>query len=426
MEDLLHYVWKHKIFPLKELVTTAGQRVEVIDAGLHNTDAGPDFFNAKLKIDDTLWVGNVEVHTHASHWTLHGHHTDEAYNNVVLHVVEVADAEVCRPGGDVVPQLVLAVPPEVRQHYEELCRADTYPPCYEVIATLPRMKINAWLTALQAERLEQRAAQIEERLKRNDHHWEDVFFITLARNFGFGLNGDAFEQWAMRLPFRAVDKHRDNLFQVEALFFGTAGMPEHETPEVDAADYYLRLQREYRYLRHKFGLAEPMPASQWKFLRLRPDNFPHVRLAQLAMLYHSSRALFSKVMEAGEVNDVFALLAVGTSDFWKEHYCFNRPSPRRAKVVGRSALNLFLINTVIPFLYAYGRHKDDDGLRRRASVFLDSLKAEDNHIIRLWQRAGIHADSAAHSQALIQLQREYCEKRDCLRCRFGYEFLKRR
>lgn len=424
MEQLLHYVWKHKIFPLGELRTTTGQLVEVIDAGLPNTNAGPDFFNAKLKIDGTVWVGNVEVHTLASDWVRHGHDTDKAYDNVILHVVGQDDCRVCRTDGSVIPQLLLPCPEKVRRHYEELRKADIYPPCHEILSGLPKLTVLSWLSALQVERFQQKSDLIFNRLSRFNNHWEDVFFITLARNYGFGLNGDAFEVWASHLPLRAVDKHRDSLFQVEAIFFGQAGLLEEEVKDAD--DYYQKLQKEYAYLQHKFQLPAPMDVSLWRFLRLRPGNFPHVRLAQLAWLYHTRQSLFSRIMDAETIDEAKKLLISQTSPYWESHYTFTKESARREKFVGDTSLNLMIINTVIPFLYAYGLHKGSELLCDRATRFLEALKAEDNYIIRQWSGAGLRVSSAADSQALIQLRKEYCDKRDCLRCRFGYEFLKRK
>ena len=424
MEQLLHYVWKHKIFPLGELRTTTGQLVEVIDPGLSNPNAGPDFFNAKLKIDGTMWVGNVEVHTQATDWLRHGHDRDKAYDNVILHVVGEDNCHVYRTDGAVIPQLLLVCPEKVRLHYDELRKADICPPCHEILPTLSKLTIVSWLSALQVERFQQKAALISERLARFNNHWEDVFFITLARNYGFGLNGDAFEAWASRLSLRAVDKHRDSLFQVEAIFFGQAGLLEEDVKDAD--DYYQKLQKEYAYLQHKFQLPAPMDVSQWRFLRLRPGNFPHVRLAQLAWLYHSRQSLFSRLMEAETLDEAKRLLMAQTSPYWESHFTFKKESPRHEKPVGDTALNLMIINTVIPFLYSYGLHKGSELLCDRATRFLESLKAEDNYIIRQWRGAGLSVNTAADSQALIQLRKEYCDKRDCLRCRFGYEFLKRK
>lgn len=402
--------------------TTSGQSVEVIDPGLPNTNAGPDFFNAKLKIDGTLWVGNVEIHTQASDWLRHGHDRDRAYDSVILHVVSESNCDVYRTNGELVPQVILSCPESVRLRYGELRQAEIYPPCYSILSSLPKLTIHSWLSALQVERFEQKAHAISKRLELCNHNWEDVFFITLARNFGFGLNGDVFEAWANRLPFRAIDKHRDNLFQVEAFFLGQAGLLEEEIAEPDV--YYQKLQKEFRYLQHKFELGAPMTTDQWRFLRLRPGNFPHVRLAQLAYLYHKEQSLFSRVMEAETLDAVKKILTARTSAYWEEHFNFKKASSHQEKRVGENAQNLIVINTVIPFLYAYGLHKADEALCERATHFLEALKAENNHVTRLWSGAGLPVFTAADSQALLQLQKEYCDKKDCLRCRFGYEYLK--
>ncbi|KAA6329215.1 hypothetical protein EZS27_021963 [termite gut metagenome] len=420
MEQLLHYVWKHKIFPLKELQTTAGLPLEIINPGLPNSNAGPDFFNAKIKINGTLWVGNVEIHTVSSDWNRHGHHNNKVYDSVILHVAEQINSEVFRSNGEKIPQLQLPCPENVKKHYDELCQRDINPPCHSILHLLPKLKIHSWLTALQTERFEQKNQVISERLKRYDTNWEDTFFITLARNFGFGLNGDAFESWANLLSFRSIDKHRDSLKQVEAIFFGQAGLLDEELPD----EYYQHLQKEYHYLQHKFELRQA-DVSLWRFSRLRPNNFPHIRIAQLALLYHQKRALFSRIMEAETAKDAKAILSIGTSEYWKGHYIFNKTSPSRTKSLSDATLDLILINTVIPFLYAYGLHKADERLCERASVFLETLKAENNHIIRSWTGAGLPVYTAADSQALLQLQKEYCDKKKCLFCRFGFEFMRK-
>ncbi len=424
MEALLHYVWRHKIYPLEPLHTTKQQRIEVIDAGLPNRHAGPDFFNAKLKIDDVLWVGNVEIHTHASEWYTHGHDHDSLYANVILHVVEEADAEVFRSNGEPLPMLILHPSKEITQRYEELQKAEFYPPCYEEIPSLSRLTVHSWLSALQVERFQQKAENILARLQRLEGDWEACLFTTLARNFGFSLNGDAFELWAGRLNFKALAKHRDQLFQIEAIFFGQAGLLE-DTP-VTADEYYLKLQTEYHYLRQKFSLSAPMDASAWRMLRLRPSNFPHVRIAQLAFLYHHSEALFSKLMEVKDVVTALNLLQTKADGYWRTHYIFNTPSIACEKRIGAGSLNLILINTVIPMLYAYGMHRGSEEHCERATYFLESLKAENNHIIRMWEQCGLSVTSASDSQALIQLKKQYCDRRDCLRCKFGYEYLKGR
>ena len=421
MEQLLHYVWKHKIFPLKELKTTTGQQVEVIDTGLANTDAGPDFFNAKLKLDGVLWIGNIEIHERSSDWFKHGHHADAGYNSVILHIASEIDTEISRSNGERIPQIQLICPEAVRTNYKELLETDSYPPCYRIIPSLSPFTAHSWMSALQMERFEQKATLLNERLKRCQGNWEDAFFITLARNFGFGLNGDAFETWAHRLPFRAVDKHRNDLFQIEAIFFGQAGILE----DSDGDGYYLRLKKEYTYLQHKFGLI-PMDASLWRFLRLRPANFPHIRIAQLACLYHRAYGLLSRIMETETLQGVRDILKGGTSEYWLTHYTFGGSSPSRQKSLSNTSLDLLIINTVVTFLYAYGLHKGNRVLCARAGSFLEELKAENNYITRMWEQYGMKASNAADSQALIQLKKEYCDKKKCLYCRIGYEYLKRK
>lgn len=429
MEQLLHYVWKHKLFPLTELSTTQGRRVEVIDPGLHNSNAGPDFFNAKVKINGMLWVGNIEIHDKASDWVLHGHDKDERYDNVILHVCGCVDAEVMNSKGEYLTQMVLSVPDSVINNYKELLSVDQYPPCYQIIPSLARLTVHAWMSALQTERLSQKTEAIEERVKRCNGDWENAYFVTLARNFGFGINGDAFEEWALHISLHAVDHHRDDLFQIEAIFMGQAGLLELDTiPERYQKDalndgYFAKLRKEYQYLAHKFGL-KPMDYKLWRFLRLRPQNFPHIRISQLAYLYHQRRASLSQLLETYSVKDAKEVLATAVTPYWETHYTFGSTSVRNDKNLSPFSLNLLCINTVVPILFAYGRHRGEEKYCDRAFDFLEQLKPENNHIIRLWQQCGLVVENAGDSQALIQLKKEYCDKKECLRCRFGYEYLK--
>lgn len=428
MEQLLHYVWKHKLFPLGGLRTTDGRPVEVIDSGLHNHDAGPDFFNAKVKIGDTMWVGNVEIHDKASEWYLHRHHTDEHYDSVILHVVGIIDTDVQTCSGQILPQLQLDVPETVRQNYDELRKTERYPPCYQIIPSISRLAIHAYMNALQTERLEQKTEAIRRRVKLCDGSWEAACFVTLARNYGFGINSDALERWAQSVPLQCVAHHRDNLLQIEAIFMGQAGlldpsaMSERHREAAVKDDYFVRLREEYRYLSHKFGLL-PMDYSQWRFLRLRPQNFPYIRIAQLANLYYQRKMSLANLVDCHEVADAGDLLCANVTRYWETHYTFGHESPRREKRVSAASRNVLLVNTVVPMLFAYGRHKRDDSLCERAINFLEALKAEDNHIVRMWKDCGLSVENAGDSQALIQLKNEYCDKRECLRCRLGYHYL---
>ena len=430
MEQLLHYCWKHKLWPIEGLQTTDGQEVEVIDPGLHNRNSGPDFFNAKVKIGGTLWVGNVEIHDKSSDWYQHGHQQDEHYNNVVLHVVGVADREVQMQSGHFVPQMVLTIPPSVRDNYEELLRTDAYPPCYRIIPNLTRLTIHAWMAALQTERLEQKTIAIQERVKEAGGSWEDAYFQTMARNYGFGINGDAFEEWARHIPLQAVGKHRDDLFQIEAIFMGQAGLLELNTIPAQYQQqalnegYFAKLRNEYQYLAHKFSLT-PMNAQLWRFLRLRPQNFPHIRIAQLANLYYQRKATLSALIDCQDMPAMAAMLRTQVTPYWETHYTFGSESFRNAKHLSPFSINLLMINTCVPMLFAYGRHRMKEALCDRAFDILEQLKAENNHIIRMWKECGLDVKSAGDSQALIQLKREYCDKKECLRCRIGFEYLKR-
>ena len=429
MEQLLHYVWKHKLFPLQQLTTTDGRAVEVIDTGLHNRNSGPDFFNAKVKIDGTLWVGNVEIHSRASDWYLHKHETDAHYDNVILHVVETSDTMATTLKGETLPQMVLPVPAFVRENYQLLLSTADYPPCYKVVPTLSRLMIHSWMSALQTERLEQRTLKIQARADQSTGNWEAAYFVSLARNYGFGVNGDAFEEWANHIPLTAIAHHRNNLFQIEALFLGQAGLlsddaiPQRHLEVAKEEGYWDKLRQEYRFLAHKFSL-KPMDANLWKFLRLRPQNFPHIRIAQLATLYYERRSELASLIDCTTTAQVVELLQTHVTPYWETHYTFGAQSKQSKKQLSTASLQLLIINTVVPMLFAYGRHKGNEQLIDRAFSFLDQLKPETNHIVRMWEAVGLSVDNAGDSQALIQLKKEFCDRKECLRCRIGYEFLK--
>ncbi len=294
----------------------------MIDPGLHNRNAGPDFFNAKMKIGGMMWVGNVELHSRSSEWYQHGHDSDKAYDNVVLHVVEQADTEVVTSSGRTLPQMVVEIPENVVANYRQLTAAESRPPCHDTVASIPALRLHSWLSALQMERLEQKTTAIEGLLKTYGGSWDDVFFCTLARSFGFGVNSEAFETWARTIPLMQVGHHRDDIFQVEAFFLGQAGLlspdslPRSHRQEAVRDGHFLRLQREYSYLAHKFSLS-PMNGHQWRFMRLRPQNFPYIRLSQLAWMYWKQDARLSNVLAAASIDELHRLLRAdigGTAD----------------------------------------------------------------------------------------------------------------
>ena len=421
-EQLLHFIWRHRFFPLHPLSTTRGETVEVIDPGLPNHDAGPDFFNAKVKISGTLWVGNVEIHENASDWFRHGHDRNPAYDNIILHIIVNEDLEVARKDGTPIPQLLLLCPPEIEEKYIELKRTDTYPCCYRIIPFLHKLQVCSWMNRLQIERLERKAKDIHHRLELCNYDWEQTLFITLARNFGFGLNGEAFEAWAQSFPLSFAGKHRDSPEIVQALFLGQGGFLQDEFTSSSESIHQLLsderlevLKREYNFIRHKFSLT-PIDFRYWKFLRTRPKGFPPVRLLQLAKLYYAHRFDFSHLLDAGDYASACHLFKVNDK-------ADNSSFPKLVEL-SKGTVNLLLINTAIPILFTYGRYKGDEKLCERALAFYESVPPEDNYITRIWQECGIDSSSAGDSQALIQLKKEYCDRRDCLRCHFGQVYLK--
>lgn len=419
MERLLHYVWKYKLYTATPLITTEGRPVQVIDPGMQNTDAGPDFFNAKIKIDGTLWVGSVEIHDKSSDWLLHHHDTDKAYDCVILHIIGFNDFQPVRTNGNPIPQMLLTVPENILRSIDWLLYREAALPCLDHITGIAPLHIACWMEALLSERLERKTHDIFLLLDAYQTDWNEVFYITLTRNFGFGVNNDAFERLAKSLPLRCIQKQRNSHSQIEAMLFGQAGMLEEENDD----HYYRLLQREYDFLRHKFGLS-PMEDFVFKNLRTRPVNFPYLKVAQLAALWVRYDTLFSAILEARSTGEIKKYFRIPPSGYWETHYHFRYASPRKEKTIGENALNILLINTVVPMLFAYGLHNKRPEYCERATRLLESIPPEKNTIVTTFYNAGITVRYAGDSQALIQLKREYCEKKKCLYCRIGFRMLK--
>ncbi|MDR0429457.1 MAG: DUF2851 family protein [Tannerellaceae bacterium] len=419
-ERLLHYVWKYKLFTVADLVTTEGIPVSVIDTGIQNTDAGPDFFNAKVKIGETIWAGSVEIHQKASDWFLHKHDKDKAYDSVILHLVGNNDAKICRTNGEFIPQAYLAVPETVRRNIDWLIHQDTATPCLHHIKEISPILLSSWINALLSERLERKTMDIFHLMEQYGNNWNDVFYITLSRCFGFGINNDAFERLAKSLPLHCIHKQRGSSSQIEAMLFGQAGMLEDEGD----CHYYRLLQQEYRFLKHKFGLT-PLDGSVFKSLRIRPVNFPHIKLAQLAAIWYRYDTLFSLIIHEEDKEQIKEFFKVAPSVYWDNHYHFRYASPAKEKLLGDNALNVILINVVVPMLFAYGKFHKRDEYCERAVLLLEGIPVEKNRITDTFLQAGMKACHAGDSQALIQLKKEYCEKKKCLYCRIGFDLLKR-
>ena len=416
----MQYVWKHRLWRSEDMVTNTGKKVRVVDPGLLNTDAGPDFFNAKIEIDGHMWVGNVEMHYRATDWKRHHHDSDKAYDSVILHVVAKDDAPVRRTNGELIPQLVLEVSPQFNADYASLVGATIEVPCATKIKQVPHLTIVEWVEGLAFERLHGKVERIHQLLDSFNGSWEDVCYVTLARNFGFGINNDAFERLARRTPLRLLGKHSDSVLQIEALLFGQAGMLDAQKPGMDS--YYNQLCTEYAFLSNKFQLT-PMEKESWKLFRIRPQNFPYRRIAMLAQFIEGGFRMMNRILEAEGEKEMRALFEVELSGYWSKHYTFGKPNERATSTLSRSSTDIILINTVAPLLYAYGELTGNYEMTDKAIKLLEDLRAESNSIVSHFVAYGIDCPDALTSQALVQLKREYCDARKCIYCKIGHHLL---
>lgn len=416
----MQYVWKHRLWRSEDMVTNTGKKVRVVDPGLLNTDAGPDFFNAKIEIDGHMWVGNVEMHYRATDWKRHRHDSDKAYDSVILHVVAKDDAPVRRTNGELIPQLVLEVSPQFNADYASLVGATIEVPCATKIKQVPHLTIVEWVEGLAFERLHGKVERIHQLLDSFNGSWEDVCYVTLARNFGFGINNDAFERLARRTPLRLLGKHSDSVLQIEALLFGQAGMLDAQKPGMDS--YYNQLCTEYAFLSNKFQLT-PMEKESWKLFRIRPQNFPYRRIAMLAQFIEGGFRMMNRILEAEGEKEMRALFEVELSGYWTKHYTFGKPNERATTTLSRSSIDIILINTVAPLLYAYGELTGNYEMTDKAIKLLEDLRAESNSIVSHFVAYGIDCPDALTSQALVQLKREYCDARKCIYCKIGHHLL---
>jgi hypothetical protein len=422
-EEFLHYLWKYRLYDPDDLIDNEGNKIIVIHPGEYNRDSGPDFFNARLNIAGTEWAGNVELHILASHFISHGHNTDPAYDNVILHVVAEKDMQVYNTRGEELLTVKVVFDPDLYEKYTDLVNNPLVIACQTELLNLDSFFIRHWLNALVIERLKEKSGQILKVFEETGNDWEETFYRILARYFGFRVNTEPFEMLAATLPFRIIRKHSDNRIQVEALLFGTAGLLEEGLfREALNDDYYISLLREFKILSSKYSI-HPLHGWIWKFARLRPANFPTVRLSQLAAMLTVSGGLFSKIMEAGDIKQIKELFEVSASEYWDDHFIFGKKSRTYSKIAGTQATDIILINAVIPIVFVYGRYMDQRYIFEKAVSFLEEISPEENSIIKEWLSAGIFAESAFYSQALIQLRNYYCKKRRCLECRIGAKLI---
>ena len=412
-EDFLHYLWKQELFE-KKLKSVYDDSVEIISTGIHNTDSGPDFLNARIKINNTLWAGNVEIHTVSDNWEKHKHHKDPAYNNVILHVVGSYIKPAIRQNGGQIPTIVLNYDNDMFDRYQQMVDNEQKIACEDNISSVDEATIKMWLESLCIERLEEKTEYIKNVLNRTNNNWEETFYNMLAKNFGFKTNSLPFEMLAKSIPLKVISKYSNNINQLEALLFGQAGFLNNTIEN----DYHSSLKKEYIFLKKAHKLT-PLDIHLWKFLRLRPSNFPTIRIAQFADLVFKSKHLFSKTLEIKDISELFKLYSCSTSKFWTEHYNFNKPGKKKEKPIGKTALCGLFINTVIPFLFIYGKNRGKPELMEKAINLLNEIPSESNSIINLWNKMGVKCVNSAQSQAIIQLTNKYCINRNCLYCQIG-------
>jgi len=422
-EEFLHYLWKYSLYDPDKLFDNEMNKIIVLNPGEYNRDSGPDFFNARISVAGTVWAGNVEIHTRSSHFNNHGHQNDPAYNNVILHIVVENDKRVFNSKGEEILTAEIEFDSFFYEKYSTLINNPYIIACQDDIKKLDDILVRHWLNSLVIERFQTKSESILKIFSETGNDWEETFYRLLTRYFGFRVNTGPFEMLARALPFRIIRKHTDNRFQIEALLFGTAGMLEERLfKEALSDEYYRNLLKEYSILSAKYSL-QPLHGWIWKFSRLRPSNFPTVRLSQLAAMLSVAGGLFSKVLEATDIRQIKELFEVTASGYWDDHFVFGKKSRNFSKCTGSQATDIFLINAVIPIIFVYGQSRDCQDISERALSFLEEINAEENTIISEWKAAGIIAESAFYSQALIQLRNEYCKKRKCLDCRIGSKII---
>ncbi|MBV9963918.1 MAG: DUF2851 family protein [Parafilimonas sp.] len=419
-ERLLQFIWQFRYFNQTSLCAVDGRTVQIIHPGILNRNSGPDFSEARIKIDNTTWIGNIELHVYASDWQQHKHSLDKNYDNVILHVVWINDKTIL--GSNLQPittlELQSLVPKIILQRFEKLMSSADSIPCDFALPVLDEIAWLAWKERLIAERLTEKSTYIIRWLELTNNNWEEVFWISLCRSFGMKVNADFFEEIAKNISVNLLAKHKNQIHQLEALLLGQAGLLNEKFED----DYAIMLQKEYQFLSKKYSLKANH--TQPAFLRMRPSNFPTLRLAQLAMLVFQSNHLFSKIKSAHKVNELFQWFDVTANDFWNYHYTLKDEAAYRSKTIGASFIQLVIINTIAPVLFAYGMNRNEDAWKDKAIDFLTALQPEQNRITKQWKVLGVSNKNALESQALIHLKNNYCNSKNCLSCAVGVKLLR--
>lgn len=420
-EEFLQFIWQFGLFDKSGLTCTDGNSAEIIHQGKSNRDSGPDFINARIRIGDTLWAGNAEIHVNSSDWAKHNHSIDKSYDNIIAHIVYNHDTDVSRPSGEIIPTICLngRIAKKHIDNYNNLLNSKDWVPCGKQISAVPSHILISWLDRIIATRIERRSEEILSLLSSQKNNWEETFYIILARNFGFKINSLPFELLAKSMPQTILAKHKSNEMQINALIFGQSGLLSHNFTDA----YPLKLKAEYEYLKIKLGL-QPLEGHLWKYMRLRPPNFPEIRLSQFASLIYKSSSLFSKILSIKNINDIYSLFDTETNEYWKTHYRFDSAVKPKSNKIGVTSVDNIIINTIVPMLYIYGNEHDEKRFKILAYELLSNIKAEDNVIIRKWNELSITVKNSYESQAMLELKNEYCNKKQCLSCGVGNYLVK--
>ena len=420
-ERLLQFIWGAGHFNKNFLQTDRSEHIEIIDPGKLNVNQGPDFLDARIRINGTVWVGSVELHIYPDDWDKHGHGDDENYRNVILHVVWQNKPSISISQQSIKSISILELAPRVSKillaQYEQWMNLDSFIPCQSSLGLVDNLHWQGWKERILVERWQRKTARVKEMLLQNLFHWEETCWWMIARNFGNPVNADAFEAMARSVPINIIWKHRSNIIQLEAILLGQAGLLNGRYKE----GYSILLQKEYRYQREKYKLRPIlMPVH---FLRMRPGNFPTIRLAQLAMLMHQQENIFAGWLEANDLDNLKKDLDIVANDHWHYHYRLDELSNFRIKRMGESMIDNLVMNTVCLMLFTYGQHLNDQPVKEKAIHWLKQLAPENNRIIRKFNSLGIISKNAFDSQALLELKTSYCDLRKCLDCGIGRKIL---
>lgn len=417
-EELLYYVWQYKLFNVMNLKDNDGNVIEVVESGKRNVDSGPDFFNARIRIGNTLWAGDVEIHVHSSDYIRHKHTQDAAYRSMILHVVYDNDLELNI--GVPVLELKNVIPSYITERYDFLRKSEHKISCSSLQSEINYTLLFSWLERLYFQRLENKSNYIFMQYKLSANNWEETLYRMLARAFGLGVNAEVFEMVAHSLPYAFIKRQSDNYIQVEAMLMGIAGLLDTESED----SYFLKLKNEFRFLKDKYRISKSF-ASSPKFMRMRPGSFPTIRLSQFSAFLCATDFLLKSVTEPKELQLVKNKLKISASEFWKTHFTFHSPAALNDAVLGDTTADVILINAIIPFIFVYGKQNGNEEMVSKALRWAEEIKPEHNRIVEMWKRIGIVPKNCMQSQALIELYNNYCVSKRCLECGLGVSLLKK-